>query len=275
MRTSRTAVVIVRHFVLAVFIILMFLPFIWVVFSSFKPSTEVFQFPFHLLPSSWHLSNYTAPFHEQPLARYFANSLGVAIVVTASNLLFDSMVAWGLAQFRFPGRNLLFFFILSTMMLPVQVIVVPLFLIIKSFGWLNSYLALTTPALLSGFGVFLMRQWFLAFPRDLLDSARIDGASELHIFFRIAIPSAGPSLGALAIFIFTANWDSFLWPLVVVNKRSLMTMPLGIANFLGEYQTAYNQLMAVSVMGMIPMLIVFLIFQRQFVEGIITTGMKG
>lgn len=264
-----------RHFILFGTTLLFFLPFLWIFFSSFKTNIEIFQLPFTWLPEEWQFENYVVPFREHPLLLYFLNSLGVAIIVTICNLLLDSMVGWALAQFRFPGRTLFFFFILGTMMLPLQVIIVPLFLIVKSFGWLNSYLALTVPGIMSAFGVFLMRQWFLSFPKDILEAARIDGASEFRIFFRIVLPTAGPALGALAIFIFMANWDSFLWPLVVVNREQYMTLPLGIASFVGEYQTAYNHLMAVSVVGIIPMLIVFLIFQKQFVQGITSTGIKG
>jgi multiple sugar transport system permease protein len=264
-----------RHIVLFAFTTVMILPFVWIFFSSFKANTEVFQIPFQWLPDEWHFENYVQPFQERPLFLYFCNSVFVAAIVTLCNVLFDSMVGYALALFRFPGRTALFFFILGTMMLPIQVIVVPLFLIVKSFGWLNSYLALTVPGFMSAFGVFLMRQWFLSFPKELLDAARIDGASELAIFFRIVMRSAGPALSALAIFIFMANYDSFLWPLVVVNKERYMTLPLGISAFVGQYQTAYNQLMAVSVLGLIPVLIVFLIFQRHFVQGMTTSGIKG
>jgi multiple sugar transport system permease protein len=255
--------------------LLMFLPFLWIFLSSFKTNSEIFQLPFKWLPDAWHFENYITPFIENPFPLYFLNSLLVAIVVTACNLMFDSMVGYSLAQFKFPGKTALFFFILGTMMLPVQVIIVPLFLIVKSFGWLNSYLALTVPGFLSAFGVFLMRQWFLSFPRELIDAARIDGASELRIFFKVVMPTAKPALSALAIFIFMGNWDSFLWPLVVVNKEQYMTLPLGISSFVGQYQTAYNQLMAVSIVSMIPILIVFFIFQRNFVSGITNSGIKG
>jgi multiple sugar transport system permease protein len=273
--TAKRMTAYTRQIILFVFTFIMVLPFLWIFFSSFKANTEVFQIPFQWLPNEWHFENYVEPFEERPLLLYFWNSLGVAAVVTLSNMLFDSMVGYALAQFRFPGRTVLFFFILGTMMLPIQVIIVPLFLIVKSFGWLNSYLALTVPGFMSAFGVFLMRQWFLGFPKDLLDAARIDGASELRTYFRIVLPSAGPAISALAIFIFMNNFDSFLWPLVVVNKEQFMTLPLGIAAFVGQYQTAYNQLMAVSVLGLIPVLIVFLIFQRHFVQGMTNSGIKG
>jgi ABC-type glycerol-3-phosphate transport system permease component len=266
---------IIRQIVLFGSTLLLFLPFLWIFLSSFKSNMEIFQIPFKWLPSTWHFENYLTPFEDHSFALFFFNSLVVAIVVTLCNLLFDSMVGYALALFKFPGRTLLFFFILGTMMLPVQVIIVPLFLTVKSFGWLNSYLALTVPGFMSAFGVFLMRQWFLSFPKELIDAARIDGAGEIKIFFKIVLPTAGPALGALAIFIFMANWDSFLWPLVVVNKEQFTTLPLGISSFVGQYQTAYNQLMAVSIVGMLPILFVFLLFQKQFVQGIATTGTKG
>jgi ABC-type glycerol-3-phosphate transport system permease component len=271
----RYRIALSRHAVLIAFALVMTLPIVWVVLSSFKANEEIFRLPFRWFPERWHFDNYVAPFSERPLHLYFLNSILVAVVVTASNLLFDAMVGYALAQFRFPGRTALFFFIIGTMMLPVQVIIIPLFLIVQSFGWLNSYLALIVPGCMSAFGVFLMRQWFLGFPRELLDAARIDGASEPGIFFRIVMPTAWPALSALAIFIFMANYDSYLWPLVAVNREELTTLPIGIAAFVGEYQTAYNQLMAVSVLSLIPVLIVFLIFQKRFVQGMVTSGVKG
>lgn len=267
--------IFMRQIILFTFSLLMILPLIWVLFSSFKGNEEIFRLPFQWLPSTWHFENYVEPFEQRPLQLYFLNSIGVAAVVTICNLLFDSMVGYALALFRFPGRTALFFFILGTMMLPIQVIIVPLFLIVKSFGWLNSYLALTVPGFMSAFGVFLMRQWFLNFPKELLDAARIDGAGELRIYFRIVLPTAVPAMSALAIFIFMGNYDSFLWPLVAINKQELMTLPLGISAFVGQYQTAYNQLMAVSILALIPVLTVFLIFQRHFVQGMTNSGIKG
>jgi len=264
-----------RQVILIAFALLTVLPLIWVLFSSFKPNEEIFRIPFNFLPDTWRFDNYSEPFRETALSRYFINSIGVAVVVTLCNLLFDSMVGYALALFKFPGRTAFFFFLLGTMMLPIQVIIVPLFLIVKSMGWLNSYMALTVPGFMSAFGVFLMRQWFLNFPKDLLSAARIDGAGELRIYFRIVLPTALPAMSALAIFIFMSNYDSFLWPLVVVNEEKYTTLPIGIASFVGQYQTAYNQLMAVAVMALIPVLAVFLLFQKYFVQGVTNSGIKG
>lgn len=265
---------VATNVVLVLVCLFFLLPLAWIILSSFKSNQEIFKVPFQWLPTHWMWSNYSDAFQAVPLGRYFVNSIVVSVVITAANIYFDAMVGYALAQFRFPGRSALFVFILATMMLPIQVIIIPLFLIVKGFGWLNSYAGLIVPGLMSAFGIFLMRQWFLSFPRDLAEAARVDGAAEWTIFHKIVLPSAGPAISALAIFIFMGSWNSFLWPLVVVNEPSLMTLPLGLASFLGEYQTAYNELIAVSLLSMVPTVLVFLLFQRHFVQGITTTGLK-
>lgn len=253
---------------------LVLVPFLYLLSTSFKAQPDVFKVPMRWFPWPLHIENYGAAFREQPVARYFANSLGVAAAVTLLNLATCSMAGYSFSKFRYHGREWLFLIVLSTVLIPIQVIIVPLFVLVRALGWLDSYVGLIIPAGTSAFGVFLMRQYMLSIPDALLDAARIDGAGEWRIYWQIVLPATRPALGALAIFIFTNNWNSFLWPLLVINKESMMTLPLGIANFQSSYSTNYPELMAVSLIATLPVLAVFLALQRQFIQSIALSGMQ-
>ena len=249
-------------------------PFVWMLSSSLKPLEEIFSLPFTLWPHPFVWTNYTQPFQLDDFGRYFLNSALVATATTLGNVVLDTLAAYAIAKFVFPGRRLYFAFILATMTLPLQVIVVPLFLTVKALGWLDSYAALIVPGLMSGFGVFLMHQFLQDIPDEILNAARVDGASEPRILLRIVVPLVRPALLTLGIFSFVASWDSFLWPLLTITSSSLKTLPLGIAGFENNYTTQYGQLMAVSVLGMMPMLVIFLSMQRQFLRGLMLGGIK-
>ncbi len=253
---------------------LLVVPFLYVISTSFKAQPDVFKVPMRWVPWPAHGENYVRAFREQPVARYFANSLLVAATVTLLNLVTCSMAGYSFAKFRYYGREALFLTVISTILIPIQVIIVPLFVLVRALGWLNSYAGLIIPAGTSAFGVFLMRQYTLSVPDALIDAARIDGAGEWRIYWQVVLPTVRPALGALAIFIFTNNWNSFLWPLLVINTESMMTLPLGIANFQSSYSTNYPELMAVSLITTLPVLAVFLIFQRQFIQSIALSGMQ-
>ncbi len=253
---------------------LVVVPFAYIISTSFKAQSDVFKVPMEWVPWPLRWDNYVRAFSEQPVGRYFANSVIVAVTVTVINLVTCSMAGYSFSKFRYGGRDLLFLTVISTMLIPIQVIIVPLFVLVRLLGWINSYAGLIIPAGTSAFGVFLMRQYMLSVPDALLDAARIDGASEWRIYWQVVLPAVRPALGALAIFIFTNNWSSFLWPLLVVNKESMMTLPLGIANFQSSYSTNYPELMAVSLITTLPVLGVFLMLQRQFVQSIALTGMQ-
>jgi ABC-type glycerol-3-phosphate transport system permease component len=263
------------YLVLALVTLITVFPLLWAFLSSLKPSNEVFTVPFELWPRSIHLENYALPFERRPLGRYLLNSLGVALVVTATTVFFSSLAGYGLAKFRFPGRDLIFVFFLCTLMLPLQVIVVPLFVTVKQLGLINTYAGLIAPSLMSAFGIFLMRQFIGTIPDDFVDAARVDGASEVGIFARIILPMSSAPASALAILTFIGNWNDFFWPLIVISRDPLRTIPLGLVSFLGEYQSEYNQMLAVAMMAIAPLLVLFVVMQRRFIEGIALSGLKG
>ncbi len=249
-------------------------PYLWMVSSSLRTMTNMFSIPIQWIPHPVNWQSYVLAWHAQDFPRYFFNSGVVAVAITLGNLLLCSLAGYSLAKFRYFGRGLLFILILSTMMLPLEVTMVPLFLIIKRFDWVNSYQGLIVPFLVDGFGVFLMRQYMLGIPKDLIDSARIDGASEFRIFWQIVLPLCKPALVALGVFTFREAWDMYIWPLIIVSKDSLRTLPLGISLFMSSYGTAWDQLMAIAVLGTLPMIVLFFVLQRAFIQGIAVTGLK-
>ncbi len=255
--------------------VLMLLPFAYMLSTSFKATSEVFTVPLQWVPSELRWENYTTALREHPIGRYFLNSLFVGVSVTLLNLLTCSLAGYSFAKFSYRGRDLLFGIVLGTMMIPLASMIIPLYLVVKELGWINSYLGLIIPAGTSAFGIFLMRQWMLTIPDDLLDAARLDGSSEPRIFLEIVLPLSRTALASLAIFIFMWNWDSFLWPLLVASEDAYRTLPLGIALFESSYGTNYPQLMAVAFLAMIPVLVVFLVLQKHFIEALTMSSIKG
>lgn len=235
---------------------------------------EVFQFPPKFFPSSWRWANFREALTLQPFPRYFLNTIIVALASVLGQLIFCSMAAYAFARLRFIGREKLFALYLSTMMIPAIVTIIPAFLIINIFGWVNTYWALFTPSLSSVWGIFLLRQFFQTIPRDLEDAARVDGANEFTIFWKIVLPLSKPALATLAIFAFMGSWKDFLWPLLVTNRTDMRTVEVGIANFSSLYQTDFPHQMAAAVVVMLPVIIVFYFAQKYFVRGITFTGMK-
>jgi ABC-type glycerol-3-phosphate transport system permease component len=254
---------------------LILLPFVYMVSTSFKSTGEVFKTPIQWLPSELRWDNYKTPLREHPIGHYFKNSLFVGVSVTLLNLLTCSLAGYSFAKFRYPGRDLMFGVVLATMMVPLASMIIPLFMVVKSLGWIDSYLGLIIPAGTSAFGIFLMRQHMVSIPEDLLDAARLDGSSEPRIFLGIVLPMSRTALSSLAIFIFMWNWDSFFWPLLVTTDEQYRTLPLGIALFESSYGTNYPQLMAVAFLAMLPVLIVFLVLQRNFIEALTMSSVKG
>lgn len=250
-------------------------PFIWMLSSALKPADQILAFPPEWIPRKLVWTNFTESLSRAPFGRFFFNSIVQALAATLGVLATSSMAGYAFAKFNFPGRNLLFLACLSTMMIPPIVTVIPNYLIIQHLGWLDTYKALIIPACATAFGIYLMRQFISAIPNDFLDSARIEGAKEWYVYTYIILPLSKPALAALAIFTFIANWDSFLWPLLVVNSEEMRTLPLGLAFFRYHYGiTRYNYLLAATVVCTIPPIIVFLSLQRYFVRGITLTGLK-
>lgn len=279
---------IVVYLLLIVGSVIFVAPFVWMVTASFQDVGSMFHWPPRWLPHNPTFDNYTRFFKEERIGRYFVNSVIVAGSITILQLFTGSLAAYTFAKRTFPGRNLLFLGILGTMMIPGQVTIIPNYVILRHIplfggndllgnggsGWLDSYWGLIIPQGVSAFGIFLLRQYIKNIPDELLDAARVDGASEFRIYWQIVLPLAKPALAALAIFTFTYQWDDFYWPLVVVSSEQLRTLPLGLALFVVRNRTVWDLLMAGSVVTTLPVLIVFLIFQRHFVRGIAMTGMK-
>jgi len=250
------------------------LPYYWMVACSFKTNDTMFAVPLQWFPDPINWSAYGTAWRAQDFTRYFLNTSFVALAITAGNLLLGSLAGYSLCKFRYFGRGPLFLLILSTMMLPLEVTMVPLFLTVKQLNWPNTYEGLIVPFLVEGFGVFLMRQYLQSIPNELIEAARIDGASELRIYAQIVMPLCKPALAALGVFTFRESWDMYIWPLIIVTKDSLRTVPLGISLFMSSFGTAWDQLMAIAAIGTLPMILLFFFLQRSFIQGIAVSGLK-
>jgi multiple sugar transport system permease protein len=273
-RLQSRALAVGSYATLAGLAVLVLLPLIWMVSTSLKTQSEVFTTPINWIPGDPQFSNYPNAYGTLDFSRFFLNSVIVATTVTAIHVVLAAMAGYGLAKYRFVGRRWLFLAILSTLMLPIEVIMVPLFLTVRDFGWLDTYQGLIVPHLADAFGVFLMRQYFLSLPNSLIDAARIDGAGHVRIFFTIAAPLAKPALATLAIFSLRETWDEFLWPFLVVSSNNMRTVPLGVQSFQAAELANYPYIMAISTVATIPLVVMFFVFQRQFVRGIAMTGLR-
>jgi multiple sugar transport system permease protein len=263
------------HLGLAAGLVLVTVPFVWMILGSFKTTAELRQVPPTWIPGQPTLDNYQDLFERLDFARYFFNSALVATAVTLGNLVFCSMLGYALAKLRFPGRRLLFLLVLATLMVPGLVTFMPLFVLVANLGLVNTHAGLALPFVAQAFGVFLMRQFIMGIPDELLDAARIDGAGEHYIFWRIVLPLTGPALATLAILMFLGSWNNFLWPLVVATTENMYTLPVAIALFsTGQHQTNLGLLMAGSAAALVPVLVVFVVLQRFFTQGIAMTGIK-
>ncbi len=250
-------------------------PFLWMLSTSFKSSGSIFVYPPQLIPSQFTLDHYKDLFERVRFLVHFKNSVIVAVAITLLNLFFNSLAGYAFAKHRFPGKEKLFTLLLATMMVPGQVAMMPVFLILKNLGLLNTFLGLIIPGASGVFGIFFMRQFMLSIPNDLIDSAKIDGCSEFRIYWNIMLPLCKPALATLAIFTFMGSWNEFLWPLIIMTKESMYTLPVALANLNGKYNTEWGLLMAGSVVVILPVLLLFICLQRYFMRGIALTGIKG
>jgi len=256
--------------------VLMATPFIWMILTSLKPATELVEFAF--LPHNPTLANYAAVLSENDFGRWYANSLLIAIISTLSVAFFDSLVGYTLNKFEFPGKTLIFIGILATLMVPTEMLIIPWFNMSVQAGWnqgLAQYWGIVFPGVITAVGIFLMRQFFDGVPNELLDAARMDGVNEFGIFWRIAVPLVKPAIAALCIFNFIGNWNAYLWPLIIASTREFYTLPVGLSFFRGETSTAWEMIMTGASLATVPLLFVFLLFQRQIIKGIALTGLKG
>jgi len=263
----------VVYVLLAVGGIITIFPFVWMIATSFKQPWDIYNLS--LIPPDPTFNNYIRLFEESSFPRWFLNSFVVGLLVTFSVMFFDSLVGYTLCKYNFRGKKVIFILILSTMMIPTEMLIIPWYIMSNNWGWVDSYWGIMFPGIMTGFGTFLMRQFFQGVPDELLDAARIDGANEFQIWWKVAMPLVKPAISAIAIFTFLGNWNAFLWPLIVVSQTELYTLPVGLAFFSGEFQTEWEMVMVGASVATVPVLIVFLIFQKQIVKGIALSGLKG
>lgn len=264
------------HYLAAIGIGLVILfPFIWMILGSFKYPQDVLAIPVRLLPPEWNFGSYGNAFASGPFARYYLNSAIVLVAAVGLNVIICATAGYGFAKYRFKGRQLAFTIVLSTLMVPIHAVIVPLFVLIRRLGLVNTYLGIILPLSLSAFGVFLMRQFFYAVPNELLEAARIDGTGEFRIFRMIAMPLSRVAVVSLVIFHSQYVWKNLIWPLVVVTGTDLRTLPLGIALFSGVFFTPYPEQLAMSVSACIPLVVLYMFFSKYFIRGTALAGIKG
>lgn len=256
--------------------IISLIPFLWMLGTSFKDPANVFVDPPQIWPHPWLWSNYGQAFSKLPFALYTFNTVRITALSMFGQMLSCSIVAFGFARMRFPGRNFLFVLLLSTMMLPAQVTMIPVFKIFSTIGWYDTILPLTVPSFFgSAFFIFLLRQYYMTVPHEMDEAARIDGASTFQVFYKVLLPQIKPALATLAIFSFMNNWNDFLGPLIYLSSPAKRTLALGLYAFQGQYSTDWNYLMAASAVVMLPLLILFFVGQKYFIQGVVISGVKG
>lgn len=268
----------IYYFLLSLISITMITPFLWMISTSLKEPAEVFRLHSlwwrSLIPKTIVWSNYVETLKVVPFIRFYLNSIFVGLCVTFGQVFTSSLSAYAFSRLRFPGKDKIFFGYIATMMIPGAVIMIPVFILLRFMGWIDTYKALIIPPVFIAYGTFMLRQFFMTLPTDLEDAAKIDGCSLFGIYWRIILPLSKPALATLTIFTFMGNWGSFMWPLLVINRTELNTLPIGLEYFQSQYSTDWTLLMAGAVMAMVPVIIVFIFNQRFFIEGIKLTGMK-
>lgn len=271
-KARRTAL----YLVLVILAVVAVLPLLWAISGSFKSITEIFEIPPRVWPKHGTVQNYMTVFDDIPLPRWLVTSLWVALVSTALSVLFSVMGGYAFAKFRFPGQRILFDIMFSSMMIPLTVIVIPLFVEVTDLGMGNSYLALIVPWVAPAFGVFMMRQFIVqTVPDQMIEAARIDGAGEIAILFGIVVPVVRPALGALAVWNFLASYNNFLWPLIALSDSGKFTLPLGLNSLTSAYTANYGVILAGSLIAAIPTLLLFMALSRQLIEGLTVGSVKG
>lgn len=275
MRSSILSMKLVSYVFLMVVAIASLMPFAWMIVAATHTTADVFSTPPPILPGGEAWENLVRLQEETGFARVMLNSAFIAVVYTVLSAAVSAMAGFALAKYRFRGRGALLTFVLITMMIPMQVLLVPLFQIMASLGWIDTYQAVILPFVANAFGIFLMRQAFLNFPNELLDAARLDGLREIGVFWRIVVPVARPALAALIIFTFMSQWNAFIWPLLMLSTESNYTIPVALSTMIGLSRVDYSGLMMGSLFATIPMLVIFLAFQRQFIAGLLGGAVKG
>lgn len=272
----KKTVMISGYILLILGAISMIAPFLWMVSVSFMTPAQIFSFPPEIIPHPFILDNYQSVFSKLPVARFFLNSLFVALVTTVFQVLFSSMAGFAFARSKFKYKDFIFFVFLVTMMIPPQVNIIPLFFVMRELHWIDTFPALILPGIFGGFGVFLMRQWFKGISSEIEDAARIDGCNMFQIFFKIALPLSLPALVTLGLFTFITSWNSFMWPLIVTSSQNVTTLPVALAQFKGSFReiVMWGDLTACSVILSIPVIAVFLAGKKYFINDLLTGGLK-
>ena len=265
------------YLVLFFFAIITLAPLAWGISTSLKPNVDVFAYPPQWIPENPRWSNYIEAWEVAPFANFYWNSFYITTLIVIGQLFTSSMSGFAFARLRFPGRDKVFLLYLASLMIPAQVIMIPIFLMVKELGWVNSHLSLIVPSLATPFGTFLFRQFFLGVPEELVDAAKLDGCSPFGVYWRIFLPLAKPALATLAIFTALNTWNSFLWPLILIRSPELYTVTQGIGLLRGmiQWRVAMELVMAGTVTALLPIVIVFLFAQRYFIEGVTLSGLKG
>lgn len=249
-------------------------PFIWMLLTSLKPETEIVRFPPALFPSKVTLHSYIDVWYRIPFLLFFKNSVIFSCGVTLISLLFDSMAAYAFARLSFNGRNQLFVLVLAALMIPVQVTMIPLFIMLNDWGWINTFYGLIVPRATNAFGIFMLRQFFIGLPKELDEAARIDGCSEFRLYWQMILPLAKPAIASLAVFHLMYNWNDLMWPLIMTSSQEMRTLPAGLALFMGQHVVEYGILTAGAAITTAPLVIAFLSAQKYFIQGVAFTGLK-
>lgn len=263
------------YLLLAVVGVVMIAPFLWMLSTSLKEAGAVFSYPPEWIPNPAVWSNYIKAWNAAPFGRFFFNSIFVSVCVTAGQVITSSLAAYAFARVEFPGRDKLFLVYLGTMMIPGQVTMIPVFILLKNIGWLDTYKALVIPSIFTAYGTFMLRQFFLTIPKELEEAAVMDGFNRWQIYYKIIMPLSKPALATLSTFVFLGTWNEFMWPLIVTTSQEMKTLPVGLASFQGLYTTDWTLLMAASTIVLIPVLFVYIFNQRFMTKGIVMTGLKG
>ncbi|TAF09671.1 MAG: carbohydrate ABC transporter permease [Nostocales cyanobacterium] len=267
---------VLLYLLLIVYAIITLIPFLWALSASFKPLSEIINGAPNFIPQNFTLDNYKQLFLQEPLFfRWLFNSVIIAISVTFLNLILNSMAGYALARLRFVGKRFWFFLILAVLAVPAQITLIPTFLILKALGWLNSYQGMIVPSMVNATFIFMMRQFFVNFPKELEEAAQLDGLNTWEIFQNIVLPLAKPALAAQAVFVFMGSWNNFILPLVILFDPEMFTLPLGLNTFKGQYISYWNYIMAASMIFTLPALGIYAFFNRYFIQGVTFTGGKG
>ncbi|MFA5858645.1 MAG: carbohydrate ABC transporter permease [Elusimicrobiota bacterium] len=271
----QTVFALLYYSILSGLAVVMVIPFVWMFSTSLKDAGAVFTFPPQWIPNPVVFRNYVDAWNSVPFGRFYLNSIIVAVSVTAGQLFTASLAAYAFARLQFPGRDKLFLAYLATMMIPGQVTMIPVFILLRTLGWIDTYQGLILPHIFTTYGTFMLRQFFLTIPKELEEAATIDGCGPFRIYWQIILPLCKPALATLGTFIFLGSWNDFMWPLIVTNSMEMKTLTVGLASFQGLYNTEWTLLMAASMIVLAPVLIVYIFNQRFFVQGIAMTGLKG